>query len=456
MNRGGFTRLPAHAVCLTAALLLSRGAAAQEPSPPQAESEPVNEEATAEDTDPLRPSGVEDHPNALLEEMAKFRAELEQIKTNTERRESAAQLDVEEGDSGSGIFEDIAQKVALHGYGTWSAGYTDNANRYRHLAQRRGNWHHLDFALVPLATPVEQLLITGQIFGEIEEGEAEFHIDYSFAQWTFDETFKLKVGKSKQPFGIYSQIFDVGTLRPFIALPQGIYGPAALNAESYTGIGIQGNYEFGDWGVSYDLYFGSLHLPVEEPYEVLLEEGTGGGEEHDGEDLEHAIGAKLTIDTPLDGLSVGVAGFSGEEGAARDHRHSVIGTHFEYMTGDLTLRVEYAHLFQGESADAFYVEASYMFFEHLQLAVRYDFAELTLEGERAKAVEETPSLTEHSEVGVALNYWFNSQFVLKASYHYVKGNRFSHPLEEKLPARVESETLSDETHVLLFGASFTF
>ena len=39
------------------------------------------------------------------------------------------------------------------------------------------------------------------------------------------------------PFGNYTEIYDVGTLRPFYHLPQATYGPTGQIAESYDGIG---------------------------------------------------------------------------------------------------------------------------------------------------------------------------------------------------------------------------
>jgi len=64
-----------------------------------------------------------------------------------------------------------------------------------------------------------------------------------------------------------------------------------------------------------------------------------------------------------------------------------------------------------------------------------------------------PSLSEHEEWAVGLNYWFIYNFVLKASYHYITGNRFaiSSDLQEIL-----DEGIEENTQLFIFGAQFSF
>lgn len=62
------------------------------------------------------------------------------------------------------------------------------------------------------------------------------------------------IGKVNQPFGISTEVFDVGTLRPFQVLPQAFYGPVGLTSESYEGVGLTGSFPLlNSWHLSYDV-----------------------------------------------------------------------------------------------------------------------------------------------------------------------------------------------------------
>lgn len=67
--------------------------------------------------------------------------------------------------------------------------------------------------------------------------------------------------------------------------------------------------------------------------------------------------------------------------------------------------------------------------EHLQLAGTYGTNNTTVVTTFISDanVGRAPSLLEHREAGVGLNYWFTPNMVVKTSYHQVTGNRFSHP-----------------------------
>lgn len=71
-------------------------------------------------------------------------------------------------------------------------------------------------------------LATGYIGDEIK-------LDFAFGEWAFSDALKFRMGKVKCPFGIYSEVFDVGTIRPFYALPQAIYGAPGIVTKSYFG-----------------------------------------------------------------------------------------------------------------------------------------------------------------------------------------------------------------------------
>jgi hypothetical protein len=358
--------------------------------------------------------------------------------------------------------------VAVHGFGNIVYGNTDG-NEYA-VGNEDGEYAHGEMAISFLADPADRVHIAVQTALEQEHGGVwEPDLDFAFAEWRFSDALKLRAGRVKAPFGLYTEIFDVGTLRPLAYLPQGIYGPAALVTEGFNGAGLTGYRRVGRWALQYDLYFGDLNLDVErvavesfppggegeqegeEPAEAD-EEGEAGEEpsgEEEGEGLEivrNAIGGRLTLETPVSGLRVGVSAYSGSEG---EHRHTTVGAHFEAIREPWWLRAEYAHLTEsGElDSDALYVEVARRLGPRWQAAARYDWME-----EDGESLEGLPSALRRSrDVGIGLNYWFSPQFVLKVSYHNIDGNRFARP-EETTSLR----ELDEKTNLVAVAAQFSF
>ena len=85
-----------------------------------------------------------------------------------------------------------------------------------------------------------KLSVVTQLEAVNEEGEVDLELDFAFASWKFSDQAVLKAGSVKLPFGIWTEVFDVGTVRPFLDLPQGIYGPVGTVGERYQGIGFSG------------------------------------------------------------------------------------------------------------------------------------------------------------------------------------------------------------------------
>ena len=64
------------------------------------------------------------------------------------------------------------------------------------------------------------------------------------------------------------------------------------------------------------------------------------------------------------------------------------------------------------------------------------------------------SSLEHDDLAVSLNYWFNSNLVLKFGYHKIEGNLFAHPAD--IFQAIIEDRLDDSTDLITFGAQFSF
>ena len=60
---------------------------------------------------------------------------------------------------------------------------------------------------------------------------------------------------------------------------------------------------------------------------------------------------------------------------------------------------------------------------------------------------------------LGFNYWFNTQFVIKTSVHWVEGNRYALP-EGGYPEAADltdwGSQLDDDTRLFMLGAQFSF
>jgi hypothetical protein len=351
----------------------------------------------------------------------------------------------------SAVAQDSAERVAVHGFGEWAYGKT-NGNQYL-AGDHDGRYDDAALGLNVTANVTERLRVVGEAEWLDGKEGTEVRLHYSFAEWRFSDKVKLRAGKVKQPFGISAEVFDVGTLRPFFELPQAIYGPIGLVGESYKGIGFTGYLDLkGGWGLTYDLYGGGQeHEEYVAPEAVVLGEEFSNG--NTLERIRNLVGGRVVVETPVLGLRLGASAYTGDEvGSA--HLHG-IAAQVEYLAGPWSARSEYAHEAVKDDlvVNAFYAEVAYHIDPHWQVAGQY--GRLTSD---VLAIPEpaAPSLLDHKEVALGLNYWWNPNFVFKLSFHRVDGNRFAGPDPLELAQAVASGTLKEKTNLVLFGAQFSF
>jgi hypothetical protein len=348
--------------------------------------------------------------------------------------------------------------VQVHGFGTLLTGGTDG-HRYRDL--RRGVDAGTAVLALNVAAPVsDRLRITTQVHLEGHNAETDTHIDMVLAEWTVSDAVRLRLGQVPQAFGIYTEVFDVGTLRPFLTLPQSVYGAAGIVAEGVRGVSVGGERPLGrrGWALGYDVYGGAMQTPHSEAaLDYLL--GAAHADEEHSEDhhtrsVTQLVGGRLVVRTPVPGLSVGASAYTGLEGGESDTvRARTVGAQAEYLGARWSLRGEAVREAErGRSVAAGYVEAAYRFRGPWQAAVQFDAQRNALDGVDASRA---PSLLTHRGVGLGLNYWFEPGLVVKAAYYGVDGNRFALPAAADLADAV-GRGLGRRTRVLMAGAQLSF
>lgn len=354
----------------------------------------------------------------------------------------AAALDVAEG------------KLTVAGFGHWGYGETANENVYL-VGDDDGRYDNAQFSLAVTAYPEEALVVAGQVF-LTASGEAT--LDWAFAEYRLHDLARVRAGKVKNPLGIFMEVKDVGTLRPFFSLPQSIYGAGNLGAESYVGAGITGEWQaMSGWGLAYDAYVGALAIAAFEPT-AAPPVGAGGTappfdfsavgvEEEEATDV---LGGRVVLTTPVDGLTFRLSGYTGklEEDEREATRIVTYGASAEYALEDVQLRGELFRSTEGdvETNVAGYVEVAWTFLPRLQAAARYERARQEKEG-----VPDDSPLLDHDEVAFGLAYWPSPNLVVKASYHRVEGNRFAVPA-----LSADDGSVPSRTDLFVAGAQFSF
>lgn len=348
--------------------------------------------------------------------------------------------------------------VQIHGFGGWAYGVTDNENRYL-IGSKDGNYDAVNFSMNLSANPSDQFSVYVQTGFNEQFSESEVGIDYAFAEWYVNDAVSIRAGKVKAPFLLYTEIYDVGTLRPFFNLPAGIY--QQFTAEAYKGVGLTGTiYSSSQWDVRYDVYGGELELLPQTSFEMLPEP-------HLMEEtpiLKNMIGGRILLQTPIDGLIISGSGYGGAgdlysdgqpAGGNFDISYLFLGASAEYLSERFWVRAEYAGQQTGDAYKfhAFYLEPAYKLTEHVQAALRYEW----LNGE-ADWLEDFPeSFLDHQDMAFGLNVWLNPGMVVKVAYHLAQGNRCAQPstVNDFLQV-VQRGKFEENTHVFSAGIQFSF
>lgn len=338
--------------------------------------------------------------------------------------------------------------------GEWGYGRTDNKNNYA-IGSTKGRYDNTLFGLVASLRPYNWLSVNSRV--EFEDDKVD--LDWVFAELRQSDQLRFRIGRVKQPFGLYGEIEAIGTLRPFFTLPLTVYGATRIASVAYEGVGITGSY-YGKkgWGVGYDAYMGQLVLEGDEPFLKLLDLGslTPGTklEPQEDEKVTDTYGGRLTFFTPVQGLSFGLSAYKGKIGEERA-RKVTYGGSVEYLTDKWSIRSEYFKTEEdeiesnlAERTRAGYIEIARRF-GPWQLAGRFERLNTNFAG-----FNNSSSLLKHREGAFGINYFFTPNIVTKFSYHTVKGNRFAVP--ELLDDALINNRLNKRTNLVEFGLQFAF
>lgn len=370
--------------------------------------------------------------------------------------------------AGAAHAQTSGERYSLRGFGGWALGRTDNDNEYGFVASGDTEFANYNFALNLAAQPAEKLSIRSQAFwGEDLRGR-RVDLDYVFVEWAHSPKLKFRAGKVLSPFGLYTETYDVGTLRPFYLLPQFYAGSQGLLPKSYLGGGLTGAIPLGEeWELDYDAVGGEVRFQ-EIPSTVVVGRDPSGLPISQTFELQligrNMVGGRVGVASTANGLQAGASALhvhlqQSIDGGPRQpyppsDQATLANAYLRYDRGPFRLQAEYFHAF-ADTVDLWsgYAEASYKLGRHWQVAGTYDRGQL--EPEAGSLYASLPDqLKRHESFGLAVNYWASPDVVFKLNGYTVSGNQSARSANAGVDALLGR--LDDSTYVVVLGTQFSF
>lgn len=337
-------------------------------------------------------------------------------------------------------------KLNISGYAYWAYARTDG-NRFQ-LGTEDGYYDNAALALAVRAQATDDLSAAFQFTQD--EDYTQNGVDYAFFEWRASDEVRVRFGMPKVPIGLSWDVNDVGTLRPFLRLPNSVYSNTNFGGYSYLGVGATGSKLLpAGQELLWDVFAGGISQFVLSPYDAL-DVRNGDSEDPDFPgywvEMQDCVGGRLTLLTPIPGLQIRGSYFWGrtpeENGPVPTW---VAAGSLQYEDDTWLLRAEYFHGYEKNfgGSDAGYVEAGVRFGEHWQVVAKVEATKLDWAD-----FEGPPSLLRHREAALGVNYWFAPDFVVRASVHAADGNRFTLPDADNV--------FNERTNEVMVGSQFSF
>jgi len=244
----------------------------------------------------------------------------------------------------------------------------------------------------------------------------DVHLDWVFYQHQLLDSVMVKIGKVPIPHGIYNEVLDVGTLLPFYRPPSQFYGEAAFSTETVDGALISHVLRIGEWELRTDLYGG------EWDFDYIIDGVISPVRS------KSALGTQLWLQTPIEGLRVGVGGYRSTDlgvpilppGAkeTRTEWLASIDADFDHFV------VQAEYLASDAKSDYFvdyYLLGGIKLFQKIRINGMVEIANLDLPGFK-------DNIKLQKDYAVGVNYAFRPNVIVKVEQHWLKTLNTEDPL----------------------------
>lgn len=314
-----------------------------------------------------------------------------------------------------------------------------------------GSFDFREAAINSAWRPHQDVLLAAQLMsrkaGDVDDGEPR--VDYLLLDYRFTESeqgyFGGRLGRIKNPFGLYNDTRDVAFTRPSVMLPQSIYFDKARNLElSSDGVMFYGSYLMPQGQLDSELIYG---LPLKDKnVEYAYLNTDWPGDFHDSEGLMW----RTIYSTPGYGFRAGITlgkfsldfdapdsnVFPAPSDGSIDIDVGVIS--LQYNTERWSLTTEYMQqridweslggiyaLDPQNTAESYYAQFEYRLMPDLTLLLRRDILYIDTDdrdGQKTLALFGRPPHTQYSkDWTLGLGWQVDHNWLLRAEWHRIKG-----------------------------------
>lgn len=347
--------------------------------------------------------------------------------------------------------------VEIHGFG--SIGYMDSTDNNYLMDSEDGSFEFNEVGLNLSANLFNDSVYVGAQVLSRDQGEVGNNkpfVNWALVDYHFKDVLGFKVGRVKQPIGLYNDIRDYDFLRVPILLPQSIYNENYRELmDAYNGAGLYGSFEMGNGGrLNYDLYYG-LQQDIDEDGGIARDVVRPGSSFVDA-NVDFTMGGRIKWFTPVDGLLAAIS-YNQIESitnmavttapiSMKVHLPKMHSTIFsvEYALDALTLAAEYG-MVKGDmvrtmdmsamggpvtaaesdlNGERYFTSMNYRFADWFSAGIYYSVDIPDTEDRDGDSLAKR-GLQDHSawqkDLAISSRFDITDYWIFKAEYHYVDG-----------------------------------
>jgi hypothetical protein len=341
--------------------------------------------------------------------------------------------------------------------GFLSQGYIKtNKNNFFGKSTGAGSFDFRELGLAASLRPLSKLQLSGQLLhrnaGEGSRGGIQ--IDFGFLDYNIINTpskeFGVRLGRTKNPFGIYNETRDVPFTRPSILLPQSIYFDRARNlALASDGMQLYGESRT-DWG-NITAQFGAVFPQVgdRDTEAAILGGRLAGGLKsrlsYIGRVIYEQPNGRFNFAISSAQVNVGYSPGTNDQLSSGLVKFTPVILSAQYNAERWSITSEYAlrmfrlkdfgvpQLEQRFTGESIYLQGIYRFFPNWEAVLRYDLLFTDRKDRNGKDFAAKTGRLAHSrfakDLTVGLRWNVTPSFMLSTEYHRVNGTAWLSTLD---------------------------
>ncbi|MGH1366615.1 MAG: hypothetical protein ACRBF0_23850 [Calditrichia bacterium] len=272
--------------------------------------------------------------------------------------------------------------------------------------------------------------------------------DWGFYKYEFSDNSSIQIGKMLRPFGIYSEISDVGVLLPFYQATYPLYFEGNFTSKTYNGVALSHEIEFwDDWNFHVDIFAGEYQF---NEWYIFKNPLSGEREELVGEvKVRNSIGLWTWLNTSIEGFRIGVGGNQADFREGIQYvQNGLIGhekVQIWHSSIDLTrarwfLRSEQSYIYMyTNDFDGFgsTTQLSFEPIEAVRLNCQYEFLNIRNAPVASASGATRSDFDYHRDAAIGISYNKQNKFTLKLETHWNRSLSIEEPIsftEENPPS----------------------